>query len=290
MKHLRLLATLILFWPAGMQAQLMPPNAAGVSMGHLHYKVRDVAANKKFWTAVGAKPAKSIGDTTVMKFPDVLILLREGESSGGTEGSVVNHVGFRVPNVKQSLDKLKADGYKVELSSSGTGKVGNVFSPEGERIELLEDQSVNVKFTPDAGSESRYTQPAKMTVPIRLHHIHFDVSQKAVPEIKAWYLKYFGGIPGKRHRSDEETYQAVDLPGVNLNISGVPEVFAPTKGRMLDHIGFEIKNLEAFCKKLQAAGVKFEKPYTKRETGISEAFLTDPWGTSIELTEGLTQF
>jgi len=37
---------------AGAQApkpSLAAPNAAGVSMGHLHYRVRDVAANRRFW-------------------------------------------------------------------------------------------------------------------------------------------------------------------------------------------------------------------------------------------------
>ena len=46
--------------------------------------------------------------------------------------------------------------------------------------------------------------------------------------------------------------------------------------------------LEAFCKKLEASGVKFEIPYRKVPSlGLSIAFLTDPWGTRIELTEGL---
>ncbi|MGH9680123.1 MAG: VOC family protein, partial [Candidatus Acidiferrales bacterium] len=61
-----------------------------------------------------------------------------------------------------------------------------------------------------------------------------------------------------------------------------------TQGRMLDHIGFEIVNLEEFCKKAEANGVKFDTPFTKRpDLGISLAFLTDPWGTRIELNEGL---
>ena len=45
---------------------------------------------------------------------------------------------------------------------------------------------------------------------------------------------------------------------------------------------------EAFCKKLDAMGVKLTKPYAKVEKmNLGVAFLTDPWGTSIELTEGL---
>ena len=56
----------------------------------------------------------------------------------------------------------------------------------------------------------------------------------------------------------------------------------------MDHIGFEVKNLEAFCKKLEANGVKFDIPYRKiPNAGIADAFLTDPNGAYIELTEGL---
>ena len=58
----------------------------------------------------------------------------------------------------------------------------------------------------------------------------------------------------------------------------------------MGHIGFEIKNLEAFCKELAAKGVMFDQPYSKsRHKSYASAELTDPWGTSIELTEGLSK-
>ena len=61
-----------------------------------------------------------------------------------------------------------------------------------------------------------------------------------------------------------------------------------TRGRALDHIGFEVKNLEAFTKSLAAQGIMLDRPYTKVEAlGIAIAFISDPWGTYIELTEGL---
>ena len=95
--------------------------------------------------------------------------------------------------------------------------------------------------------------------------------------------KHFGAIPGKRLRFD-----AADLPGVNLTFSASETPVEPTKGRAMDHIGFEIKGLEAFVKKLEAAGVKFDVPYRKVPAlGISIAFFTDPWGAYVELTEGL---
>ncbi len=49
-----------------------------------------------------------------------------------------------------------------------------------------------------------------------------------------------------------------------------------------------MKDLEAFTKKLEAAGIKLDIPYRKVPAlGIAIAFLTDPFGTYIELTEGL---
>ena len=75
----------------------------------------------------------------------------------------------------------------------------------------------------------------RCTVPIAFHHIHLYVPEDAVTEAKAWYVRMFGGVPGKR-----SNYDAVDLPGINVNISSAPKATVPTKGRMLDHIGFEV--------------------------------------------------
>ena len=65
----------------------------------------------------------------------------------------------------------------------------------------------------------------------------------------------------------------------------------PTKGRALDHVGFEVKNLEAFCRKLEANGIKLDQPYSKtRHKDFASAELTDNYGVSVELTEGLDKF
>ena len=68
---------------------LSAPNAAGVAMGHLHYVVRDVAANKAFWVGLGGRSVLFNGTTEGIVFPDVVVLLRQGEPTGPTEGSVV---------------------------------------------------------------------------------------------------------------------------------------------------------------------------------------------------------
>ena len=80
------------------------------------------------------------------------------------------------------------------------------------------------------------------------------------------------------------------LPGVFLNFTPSPTPTVGTTGHSLDHIGFEIRNLEAFTKQLEAQGIKLDRPYTKvAALGIAIAFVKDPWGTNIELTEGLAK-
>jgi catechol 2,3-dioxygenase-like lactoylglutathione lyase family enzyme len=261
-------------------AQLSPPNAVGVAMGHLHYVVRDVAANKAFWVALGGRSVLFNGTTEGVVFPDVVVLLRQGETSGGTQGSVVNHVAFRV----KSVAALERVGFAVEYNAQYPG-VASVHSPEGERVELFDDElATNLGFTIDGGGNdaaaARHNR--KIDVAIIAHHVHLNVPSDQVAAAKEWYAKHFGGVRGVRWR-----YEAVDLPGININISGVDTAQAPTRGRMLDHIGFEVVNLEAFCKELEAAGLKFDRPYGKLPSGFGLAFLTDPWGTYIELTEGL---
>ena len=260
--------------------QLSRPNAAGVAMGHLHYVVRDVPANKAFWIALGGKPILLERTIEGVLLPDVVVLLRQGESSGGTEGSVVNHVAFRV----QSIAALERNGFKVDYNKEVPG-VASTYTPEGERIELFDDGlATNLGFTIDGGGTDAFAarHNRKLDGPIVAHHIHLNVPEEQVAAAKDWYSKYFGGVRGKRWH-----YDAVDLPGININISGVPAAKAPTRGRMLDHIGFEVQNLAAFCKQLETAGLKFDRPYSTLPSGFGLAFLTDPWGTTIELTEGL---
>jgi catechol 2,3-dioxygenase-like lactoylglutathione lyase family enzyme len=245
-------------------AQVSAPNEAGVSMGHVHLVVQDLDAGKKFWTAMGGTPGK-LGANEVFKFPGVLILLRKGEPAGGSVGSLVNHIGFMVANIQESVAKWKAAGLKTEPGARA-GQAYVTTPDDLVRIEILENTSLGV--------------------PIAFDHIHFWFADAGtLPEMQAWYAKMFGAKAGERGQFKSDV-----LPGVTLLFAKSDTATVGTKGRALDHIGFEIKDLEAFCKKAEASGLKFDMPFTKRpELGISLAFITDPWGTYIELNEGLNK-
>lgn len=105
-----------------------------------------------------------------------------------------------------------------------------------------------------------------------------------------WYAKTFGAVKGKRESVARpgNWIDCDDLPGVNLSMSASETRRAPTAGRSIDHIGFEVRNLDAFVKKLEAEGIKMDQaPRQIPNTNLKVAFLTDPWGTRIELTENL---
>ncbi len=172
-------------------AQLAAANAAGVAMGHLHYRVRDVEANRKFWIALGGEEIRGghlqvAQADAILKFQDVLVVLEQGDSPGGTEGSVLNHVAFRVP----SLTAVEAAGLKVARLNGFPG-VASVTTPEGERIELFENAATNLTFTQDAGFDDavarRHNRP--LTSPIAFHHVHLYVPAEQVVAAQAWYTQ-----------------------------------------------------------------------------------------------------
>lgn len=256
-KTIRLLlgSTLLLMH---LEAQLATPNNMGVAMGHLHLNAKDPAAQKSFWVDyVGAIPAK-LGPLDVYRLPGVVVFVNKAEPSGGTEGSVINHIGLKVRDLKAYMSKAAAANVKIVAQSE-------------TQAMLLAPDDIRVEITGDAGSST----------PVAMHHIHFYVPD--IEAAKKWYAAVFGAIPGMRGK-----FEAADLPGVNLSFSKSETALTGTKGRSLDHIGFEVKDLENFTKKLEASGTKFNVTYRSvARLGLAIAFFTDPWNTYTELTEGL---
>lgn len=244
-------------------AQLAPPNAAGVSMGHVHIRTQDIATHEKFWNTLLETTPVAHGSLQVYRFKDGLLLLSKADASGASEGSVVNHFAVEVRDMNATLERLKAAGFDMPEPKAGAAGVF-IYGPGGVKVEVMHNPALKAH----AAS----------------HHIHFCHADTVA--MQKWYAQTFGGKPGMRNK-----FEAVEIPGVNLTFTNFKAGSAPTKGRTLDHIGFEVENLEAFCKKLEAAGVRFDVPYQKVESlNIGLAFLTDPWGTYIELTDGLNRW
>jgi catechol 2,3-dioxygenase-like lactoylglutathione lyase family enzyme len=242
-------------------AQPAPFNEAGVTMGHWHIVSKDLEANKRLFVAMGGKLFMP-GGTPLIMFPGVYINLNLGteKGEGGTQGSVVNHVGFIVDNVQKRVAQWKAAGVPVLPGNNNRLDQAFVETPDGVRIEILEDKT--------------------QSMPIRNEHVHLSLPETEIPKAQAWYAKTFGGKVGTRNNAP-----VVDLPGVQIRFARADARQAPTRGRVLDHIGFDVKDHAAFVKKLQAEGIQLDEPVRKSAYGNTFAYITDPWGTRIEIVE-----
>jgi catechol 2,3-dioxygenase-like lactoylglutathione lyase family enzyme len=245
-------------------AQAAPPNDMGVTMGHVHLNSADVEANKKIFVGMGGEAKKNASGTIqYVRFPGVMVFLNLPNAApavGGSEGTVINHIGFVVPNVQDAVAKWKAAGVPVLPGRNGRLDQAYVVTPDGLRVEILEDKS--------------------QTVPIRFQHVHYFVAAAAIPDIQAWYAKNFGAKPGMRG-----TNQSDDIPGANLTFSKSDTPTVPTKGHVLDHIGFDVTDLDATAKRLEANGIKLDRDIVTQPDGSKLSFVHDQWGTGIELNE-----
>jgi catechol 2,3-dioxygenase-like lactoylglutathione lyase family enzyme len=265
-------------------AQLLAAKDGPIVYGHHHLTTNNLDAQKKFFVDTLGGTLIKVGaeGREIVRFPNVLVFFRSGQApTGGTRGSTVNHIGFSVPNIRQAVDRLKASGYQMITKTEapagrqiendiaapaqpGGNAIAFVLGPEDVKVELVEAR--------------------QQVAPIALHHVHFFTPQNA--EMRAWYAKVFGAT-----LRETPAFLVGDLPGVALNFTKSDAPTVGTPGRAIDHIGFEVKNLEAFTKKLEDDGITLATPFRKAAAlNIWIAFVTDPWGTSIELTEGLDTF
>lgn len=245
-----------------------PPNDLGVRLGHVHLTVKDVEAQRRFWTEMMGGTLVKNGPLTMIQFPGVFIMLQEGRSTAPPAGSVVDHFGFVLKDISAARARWKAANVTYTVGEINPNQ-GYVEAPDGIRLEVFGDPS--------------------LPGPVGMDHIHMLLPAADIPAIQAWYEKALGGLPGKRKTvARSGLTNCVYFHRFNVSFSPSDMKRDPTKGRSLDHIGFEVKSLDEFAKRLEAAGIKLDSPpHQIPNSSTKVAFLTDPWGTYIELTENL---
>jgi catechol 2,3-dioxygenase-like lactoylglutathione lyase family enzyme len=268
-----ILSVLLLASTSPSSAQLLNKTAP-VIVGHYHLNVTSIDEHKKFWVDTLGGAAMKFGNVDVIKFPNILLFLRVQPPTGGTRGTTFDHIGFAVPNVPETTAKVVANGYKLTVGREIAGQAPPAPATGGS--------AVYGKFS------YLVTSSESNAPPITHHHVHFV--NKQYVEMQQWYMKAFDATlrPGQT-----DFFIGADLPGVGYMLNyfrwELDENLIGTKGRAVDHVGFEVKNLEEFCRKLEAKGITLTQPYRRvpELNNIGTAMITDPWGTSIELTEGL---
>ena len=255
---------------------------APIVVGHYTLNVTSVDEHMHFWVDTLGGEAAALGDDggNAIRFPGVFLFLNEQAPSGPTRGTAFDHIGFAVPDVPALTARVVENGYgrtvgrepapgeAVSPPTAGDyGRFEYLLGPDGVKVELV-------------------TAEGEDAPPIAHHHVHF-VNREFV-EMGQWYMRTLNATqrPGPTY----DFFFGADLPGVGymLNFfSWLPEDdLVGTAGRVVDHVGLEVRNLEAFCEELEAKGIELTEPY-HLEDGLGIAVITDPWGTVVELTEGL---
>lgn len=255
----------VLSLPCVAQGQLAPPNDAGVRFAHVHLYVADADLHKALWPELlGGELVEEAG-YAALRVPGALIFFTEQAPSAPSVGTAVNHVGFRVRDLDVVLAKWRALGYEVEAErTGGEGRPqASITMPNGARVELLEDPG--------------------LTTVSAMHHVHFYAPRPR--DVLGWYTENFSGVP--RARGTIET--TADVPGSNLSFSESDGEVAPTPGTAIEHIGFEVEDIQAFAAMLESKGVEVE-PFYVESLDLWVAFLLDPNGARVEITQGLDHF
>jgi lactoylglutathione lyase len=190
-------------------------------------------------------------------FNEISVIFFERESTGGSVGTGVDHIGFSMTDVETVTAAIVADGGTqlgdfVEFSGM---KIAFVEDPWGTKIELIDD------------SETR-----------GLHHVH--LSSPEPQETLDWYQRNFGG--------DIEQWKGV-LPAINysdvwLIVARANGDVAPTEGTSMDHLGWAAEDLDELGEVFASNGVEFTmEPRPFR--GIRISFIEGPDGVRIEVVE-----
>jgi catechol 2,3-dioxygenase-like lactoylglutathione lyase family enzyme len=282
------LAVSLIVWGAASRpvAQLLNKQAP-VIVGHYHLNVSSIDAHRKFWVDTLGGTAMKIGNTEVIRFPDVYLFLNAQKPTGPTRGTAFDHIGFAVPDVPAVTTRVVANGYevttgrepkpgeKVALPTAGNyGRFSYLLGPDGAKVELVTNMEPNAP-------------------PITHHHVHYI--NKQYVEMRQWYEKALNATMRTGPNTFTDFFTGADLPGVGYMLNffrweGDQSItHAPTAGRVYDHVGYEVRGLEEFCKQLEGKGIKLTRPYRKDPAmnNMGTAAMVDPWGVSIELTEGL---
>src|ERR1051325_2844589 len=186
-----LLALLAVLPASGASAQLLAAKDGPIVYGHHHLNTTNTETARKFWIdALGGVLVKvGTNNTEIIKFPNALMFMREANKpapTGGSKGTTVDHIAFSVPNLRQTVDRIKAGGFRLvtaaeappnvkvenDIGAVTGGPVSGIayaMAPDDMKVELLEIKA--------------------QTLPVASHHVHFAGMNK---EMQAWYMSTFG--------------------------------------------------------------------------------------------------
>ena len=250
-----------------------PALAAAADYHHVHITTSSPAKGVEWYSEhMECEPLADRDDAANCGGVEVVFVPQA--TTGGSQGTGVNHIGFSFPDLEAKMAELEAVGVRgsgVRLQRNDDGstirdipglfKIAFIFDPWGTRIELVEDHEY-----------------------LGFHHIHLSATNPE--ETLAFYRDVMGGEPASmRGMLDGLLFDDVWLLAMQHPEGAAP---ATTLGRAVDHIGFMVEDLDDAAAEMRQRGVRFTQDPLVPENGRTsarQAYLAGPDNVRVEVVE-----
>ena len=269
MKRKRVALALLVAVPLVIAA---PGLARAADYHHVHITMSSPTKGVEWYAEhMGCEPVADRNDAANCGGVEIVFIPQA--TTGGSQGTGINHIGFSFPDLTAKMAELESVGVRgsgVRLQRNADGstlrdvpglfKIAFIFDPWGTRIELVEDLEY-----------------------LGFHHVHLSATD---PDATlAWYRDVMGGKPASlRGRVDGLLFDKVWLL-VSAHPEGTP---ATTVGRAIDHLGFVVSDLDAAAIEMSQQGASFRQEPAVPENGRTSAklaFLDGPDNVRLAVVE-----
>jgi len=237
-----------------------------------HIHLNEPAAEASVWWEKNIPGGRRITESpNRIMYGAVRLMFLGGTSTGGSQGGVIEHLGFSVADLDAKMRELAAINTKViepVKDVPGLYKTALVESPWGTRVQLVQDPQL-----------------------LGLHHVQLRVPD---PEaVYTWLLDKFGGERTKiKGQVDSVRYDGpAGFTTVYILVARGESV--PSQGRAIDHIGWRSVGPAAeTMTMLTGKGAATERGVTQASNlnlpngpPIKFFYIVGPNGARIEIVE-----
>lgn len=249
---------------------------------HVHLNVTDpdstLAYYEKFF---GALPIEYRDRSPGLFTERSFILLDEvSEPPDDNIDTAIAHIGWAGVNGPTEFDWRYREGieYETPITPLGSNYYMYFYGPDRELVEIY------------TGSRNH-----------RFEHVHLNATD--IDETMDWFERYLGfeSGPARTWSGGGMRTNSTRVDNVNLIVFEVPESeenwpdvfprnvhgpFAPTEGRVVDHIAFSYRDIEPVERRMREAGATIVRPTSRRSAhGLTSFFVRAPDNLLVEIVE-----
>jgi catechol 2,3-dioxygenase-like lactoylglutathione lyase family enzyme len=234
-----------------------------------HIHLNEPAAEASVWWEKNIPGARRITEAADrIMYGAVRMMFLSARSSGGSQGSVIEHLGFSVSDLDAKMRELAAINTKViepVRNVPGLYKTALIESPWGTRIQLVQDPEL-----------------------LGLHHVQLRTPE---PETAyAWLLDKFGGERTKIKGQLDSVKYAGTGGFTTVYIVVAQGESVPSQGRAIDHIGWRstatINETKTMLESKQVQLTSQPRPLNlPNGPTIHYFYVAGPSGARIEIVE-----